>query len=95
MAVSLIHRVFVGVALCTLVALGFPVSAAAQGRNTAEVSGAIRDASGGVLPGALVEGVIGGRAISSVTTGADGRYRLSVPAGVPFEIQVHLEGFAA
>jgi outer membrane receptor protein involved in Fe transport len=30
-----------------------------------------------------------------VTTGADGRYRLSVPAGVPFEIQVHLEGFAA
>jgi outer membrane cobalamin receptor len=95
MAVSLKHRVFVGVVLCAWLVLGAPVPAPAQGRNTAEVSGVIKDASGGVLPGALVEGVIGGRAISSVTTGADGRYRLNMPAGVPFEIQVHLEGFAA
>src|SRR5690606_16662287 len=50
---------------------------------------------GGVLPGALVEGVVAGRSITSGTAGADGRYELAVPAGVPFELRVSLAGFAA
>jgi hypothetical protein len=52
MAVSLIRRVFVGVVLCAWMVLGHPFPALAQSRNTAEVSGVVRDASGGVLPGA-------------------------------------------
>ena len=48
-----------------------------------------------LLPGASVEGVVGGRAVTRATTGSDGRYRINVPAGVPFELQVRLEGFAA
>jgi vitamin B12 transporter len=94
MAVSKMQWLLVNVALSAWMVLGVAAPLAAQARSTVEVSGVIKDASGGVLPGALVEGVVGGRTITSTTTAGDGRYRIAVPAGVPFDLQVRLAGFA-
>ena len=64
---------------------------AAQQRVT--VIGTVTDASGGVVPGAVVEALAGGDAIASSTTGRDGRYRLEVPAG-SIRLRARLQGFA-
>jgi outer membrane cobalamin receptor len=58
------------------------------------ITGTVIDASGGVLPGAAVETFAAGRRVSRVTTGADGRYRVDAPGGVPIELRVQLEGFS-
>ena len=58
------------------------------------VSGTVNDTSGGVLPGALVEAIVSERTVASATTAADGRYQVSVPSGVPFQLRLRLEGFA-
>jgi len=58
------------------------------------VSGVITDASGAAVAGATAQAFVGGRAIARVTSGADGQYRLEVPAGVPVELHVHRDGFA-
>jgi vitamin B12 transporter len=83
-------RVIVGLAL----ALGLSSAPLSAQGGVATVSGTIKDASGGVLPGAMVDVVIAERASSSATTDSDGRYRVQAPAGVPFELRVRLEGFA-
>jgi outer membrane cobalamin receptor len=64
------------------------------GQSTVTVSGTINDTSGGVLPGALVEAIVSERTIASAATGQDGRYQLSIPSGVPFQLRVRLQGFA-
>ena len=61
----------------------FTTSTSAQ--TAVAVSGAITDVSGATLSGATVETVIAGRAVASTVTAEAGRYRLDVPAGVPFE----------
>ena len=63
-------------------------------QNAATVSGNVKDASGGVLPGATVDVVVAGRAVGTSTTDGDGRFRVQAPAGAPFKLQVHLTGFA-
>src|SRR5688572_9241973 len=83
-------RVIVGLAL----ALGSSAAPLGAQGGVATVSGTVKDASGGVLPGAMVDVVIADRASASATTDSDGRYRLQAPAGVPFELRVRLEGFA-
>jgi outer membrane cobalamin receptor len=70
----------------------FATSLSAQ--TAVVVSGAITDVSGATLPGATVETVIAGRAVASAVTAEAGRYRLDVPAGVPFELRVRRDGFA-
>ena len=82
-------RVIAGFALALILSAG---SAFAQA--TVAVSGAVRDASGGVLPGATVNVVVADRVVTTATTGDDGRYQAQAPAGVPFSLRVQLEGFA-
>ena len=72
-------------------AIGIPPLRA---QATVAVSGAVKDASGGVLPGATVNVVLAGRTVATATAADDGRYQVQVPAGVPFQLTVHLEGFA-
>lgn len=81
-------RAFLYVLLC----LALPVPVLAQATIT--LTGTVRDASGGVLPGATVEIVIAGRVSATGATAADGSYRLDVPARVPLELRARLAGFA-
>jgi outer membrane receptor protein involved in Fe transport len=76
-----------------LVCMGvWPAAARASARQAA-IAGTVRDASGGVLPGATVSATpAGGGAIVSVTTGANGRYALDVPAGA-YRLRIDLDGF--
>lgn len=84
-------RAVTGLTLC--VALVAATSAgAAQG--SVEVSGTVKDASGGVLAGARVEAVVAERIVASATTASDGQYRVQVPSGVPFELRSRRDGFA-
>ena len=57
------------------------------------VSGLVRDVSGGVIAEASVEALVADRVVAATTTGADGRYSLAVPAGVPFALRIHRIGF--
>ena len=79
-----------------LVSLVIPtvVAAAAFAQTGVSVQGTVSDMSGAVITGARVDVVVAGRSIASVTSGADGRYRLEVPAGVQVELRVHGDGFA-
>jgi outer membrane cobalamin receptor len=83
-------RVIVGLALV----LGLSADPLLAQGGVTTVSGTVKDASGGVLPGATVDIVIADRASASATTDSDGRYRVQAPAGVPLELRVRLEGFA-
>lgn len=80
-------RIVVGVVLAVV----FSLPAAAQGLIA--VSGTVRDVSGGVLPGASVEAVVADRVIAVATANEAGRFQLEVPARVPFQLRVRLEGF--
>jgi hypothetical protein len=66
--------------------------ALAQGQTV--ITGAVQDASGAVIPQAAVTVVVTGRTVATTTTGSDGRYRVEVPKGVPFELRVQHHGFA-
>jgi vitamin B12 transporter len=83
------RRVFAGV-VCAVVLSAASVFGQAQ----VSIQGAVRDASGGALPGATVTVVVADRAVVAATAGGDGRYQVQAPAGVPLELQVQLEGFA-
>ena len=48
-----------------------------------EVSGVVRDVSGGVVAGVTLEALVGEQIIARVTTGANGAYELQVPARTP------------
>ena len=75
-----------------------PLNSAAFGRvgrqEPVTITGIVSDASGGVLPGAVVETVAAARRFATASTDAEGRYRVDAPAGVPIELRVQLEGFA-
>jgi outer membrane receptor for ferrienterochelin and colicins len=81
--------------LSALVALGFvaPASAHAQ---TGVIAGAVTDAESlRPLPSARVEAVVpGGRSVGSALTNAEGRYRLTVPAG-QYDVVVETVGYEA
>jgi outer membrane cobalamin receptor len=71
----------------------FPIDALTQG-NTAQIAGRVTDASGAVITGVTVEAVRSSRPVASTTTGGEGRYALTVPAGVRIELRARREGFA-
>src|SRR5689334_19679009 len=82
-------RVIAGLALaCALTAT--PSFA----QQTVAVSGTVRDASGGVIPGATVNVVVADQVVATATTGENGRYSAQVASGVPFQIRTQLPGFA-
>jgi len=68
----------------------------AQGGSTAQISGTVKDESGGVLPGADVTATQTDTGVTrSVVTDADGAYVLSnLPLG-PYRLEVKLSGFRA
>ncbi len=76
------------------VVLGVVLSAAFLGaQQTVTVSGTVKDASGGVLPGATVNVVVANQVVATTATVEAGRYQLQAPTGVPFQLRTHLEGF--
>ena len=68
--------------------------AAAQSVSVSSVSGIVRDASGGALPGATVTIIkTDTRQARSVVTGPDGAYSIpGLPVG-PYQLKVSLSGF--
>src|SRR6267142_515397 len=86
-------RVVVLVLSALLLAAGVVL---AQGGSTAQISGTVKDESGGVLPGADVTATQTDTGVTrSVVTEADGAYVLSnLPLG-PYRLEVRLSGFRA
>jgi vitamin B12 transporter len=80
------------IAACTI-ALSL-VTASATAQDLFSITGIISDATGAAVAGATVDVVIAGRIVEHTTTGADGRYLLTVPARVPYEVRAHQDGFA-
>lgn len=70
------------------------VSGFSRTNQSVVIEGTVTDTSGAVVVGATVEALVAGRAIAVATSGADGHYRLDLPAGVPVEVRVHRDGFA-
>jgi outer membrane cobalamin receptor len=65
-----------------------------QAQDRINVSGVVRDVSGGVIAGATLEAVVGERVIARATTGANGAYEFQVPARTPFALRTRRSGFA-
>ena len=84
-------RAFVHVALLALIASG---TAHAQAVAGSQLSGVVRDASGGLIPGAEVTVTKTDTGMTrTVFTGADGTYTLpNLPIG-PYQLKVVLQGF--
>ena len=82
---------FLGAILLAVVTTG---SAWAQSVSSAQVSGVVRDSSGGALPGADVTITkIDTGAVRSVVTGGDGAFVIpNLPVG-PYQLKVELQGF--
>jgi vitamin B12 transporter len=57
------------------------------------IKGTVRDASGAVLAGVVVNVVVADQIVGTTTAAEDGRYQVQVAAGVPFEVRTHLDGF--
>jgi outer membrane cobalamin receptor len=72
----------------------FSTSVTLFAQNVVAVRGVITDSSGGVAAGATVEAWVAGRRSASTRAGADGAYQIEVPAKLPFELRVSLDGFA-
>ena len=78
--------------LVTVLALGTPATAAAQG--TATLRGTVTDASGGVLPGATVTITNSGtKAARTAVTDDRGGYTFPSLFNGVYELKVELEGF--
>jgi hypothetical protein len=78
-----------------LVALGALGAIAAAQEQTASIVGVVRDASGGVVPGATVTVASPGGLTASTVTDGLGRYRFpALPPG-QFELTTDLTGFAS
>ena len=86
-------RILVRLSLSSLVAVALTATSAFA-QNTIGISGIVRDLSGGVIAGASVEAVVADRVVAAKTTGADGAYAFTLPAGVPFALRVRRAGFA-
>src|SRR5258705_6033083 len=90
------HRVRRAFVLLVCAFLAGPVSMSfAQGVTTASVTGLVKDAQGGVVPGATVNAVHqpSGTSYETVTQG-DGRYFMpGMRIGGPYKVTVELAGF--
>src|SRR4051794_10587198 len=73
--------------------LTFCLPAAVAAQNI-DVTGTVRDASGGVLPGATIDATIAGLSVATTTTGPDGRYRIALAPGTQHQLRARLSGFA-
>ena len=88
------RRLIVSVAVCVAIC-GSSLAFAGQGESSAiAVRGTITDPSGGVVADSRVSALVAGRVVARVMSAPDGRYQMTVPAGVPFQLRVMHEGFA-
>ena len=77
------------------VAATAPFALAQETINSASVSGRVTDPQGGVVPGALVTArQMDTNVAAETTTNQDGRFRFPYLKVGPYEVTVHLEGFA-
>src|SRR5437868_12313848 len=79
--------------VCAIIAISAPASA--QGVTTASITGVVRDASGGVIPGATITAVHqpSGTSYEGVTQG-DGRFTIpGMRVGGPYSVTAQLTGF--
>src|SRR5437868_15373917 len=79
--------------VCAIIAISAPASA--QGVTTASITGVVKDASSGVIPGATVTAVHqpSGTSYEAVTQG-DGRYTIpGMRVGGPYTVTAQLTGF--
>jgi hypothetical protein len=84
-------RAFVVIIVCCVATHG---NAWAQAIAGSQLSGVVRDASGGAIPGAEVTATkTDTGAIRTVFTGADGSYALPNLPGGPYQLKVVLQGF--
>lgn len=71
-----------------------PRVGARPGVAETHVAGVVTDGSGAVLAEAIVDVLVAQQSIAVTTTGADGRYQLAMPVGVPATLRVRRAGFA-
>jgi outer membrane cobalamin receptor len=80
--------------LLAALSLFFPLNRSLAAQSAIVATGTVRDVSGAPVPGSTVDVIVDGRALGSATTADDGRYRVSIPAAVSFELRVRRAGFA-
>ncbi len=81
------------VAICVLLALGFPIGLRAQ--QTASLGGRVIDPQGNVIPGAVVSATLKATSIRrAATTNEAGLYVISNLAPGDYEVQATMKGFA-
>src|SRR5205814_9226084 len=83
------------IALAACCAVGLSAGAYAQGVTTASITGVVKDASGGVIPGASISAVHqpSGTSYEAVTQ-ADGRFTVpGMRVGGPYTVKARLAGF--
>jgi vitamin B12 transporter len=66
---------------------------AAQQRLVA-IGGTVKDTSGAVVPGAIVDALVAGRTVATTATGADGRYTIELTPATRHQLRVRMNGFA-
>lgn len=69
-------------------------SFATSAQSPLQVSGVVKDGSGGVVADATVEVVVVDRAIAAVQTSTDGRFIATIPPGAPYQLRARRDGFA-
>jgi vitamin B12 transporter len=69
-------------------------SAAAASAQNVDITGTVKDTSGGVLPGATIDATVAGLSIATTTAGPDGRYRIALAAGTLHQLRARMNGFA-
>jgi len=82
-------------ALAACCAVALPAGAYAQGVTTASITGVVKDASGGVIPGASITAVHqpSGTSYEAITQ-ADGRFTIpGMRVGGPYTVTAQLSGF--
>jgi hypothetical protein len=91
-----IFRLAIRISMLALVAaVTAPLARGQETVNSASVSGRVTDSQGGLVPGAAVAArQIETNVVTETTTSQDGRFRFPYLKVGPYEVTVHLEGFA-
>lgn len=72
----------------------FLTTAAIAQQRSVSVTGTVKDASGAVLPGAIVDAIVAGASVATTTTGPDGRFRIELTPGAQHQLRARMTGFA-